>query len=75
MTLGCKGLMEFRSEHRFFFLVDIAFQVTSNVSLFFVSLLGVKALKDGFAISSSVDQRIVLWEIVDTGQVCSNVAE
>ena len=41
----------------------------------FVPLLGVKALKDGFAISSSIDQRIVLWEIVDTGQVCSNVAE
>lgn len=75
MTLGCKGLMELRSEHRFFSLVDIAFQVTSNVSLFFVPLLGLKALKDGFAISSSVDQRIVLWEIVDTGQVCSNLAE
>ena len=44
-------------------------------SLFFVPLLGVKALKDGFAISSSVDQRIVLWAIVDTGQVCSNVVE
>ena len=48
---------------------------SSNFQCFFVSLLGVKALKDGFAISSSVDQRIVLWEIVDTGQVCSNVAE
>ena len=36
MTLGCKGLMKFRSEHRFFSLVDIAFQVTSDVSLFFV---------------------------------------
>ena len=55
--------------------MDIAFQVTSDVSLFFVPLLGVKALKDGFAISSSIDQRIVLWEIVDTGQVCSNLAE
>ena len=44
-------------------------------SLFFVPLLGVKALKDGFAISSSVDQRIVLWEIVDSGQVCGNLAE
>lgn len=32
------------------------------------SVTGVKALKDGFAISSSVDQRIVLWEIVDSGQ-------
>ena len=75
MTLGCKGFIGVSQGASVFFLEDIAFQVTSDVSLFFVSLLGVKALKDGCAISSSVDQRIVLWEIVDSGQVCSNLAE
>lgn len=35
------------------------------------SVTGVKVLEDGCVISSSVDQRIIIWEIADTGQGCS----
>ena len=35
----------------------------------FVCFVGVKALENGLVISSSVDQRLALWEVVRKDQV------
>ena len=45
-----------------------------EVTFLFACFVGVKALKNGLVISSSVDQRLVVWEIVGEDQVLKRKA-